>query len=929
MSRVRVRRVSWRLSALVAGVALVATSAPVGAASECGARTSTRTGTSGTWTTYNAPRFPGGGAVSTAAVDPLDGRRWWVTDGVTVLRSLDGGCSWSQTFALPAAPTQTVPASRTTDRIRVLAVPPTRQGHETLLAAVEVNAVVSDDIGSPEAEDSGRRSATLLLGGTGALQALGPLAVPAGRPGPVAVSPVNGKVFATAGGVTQVSKDGGRTWSTASPPPEEVEATPTGPIDAALYRDVVPQVTRIALDPLDPQSMWVRAGGHIYRSSDGGATYSQVLAREERTAYPLLEVTRSARSAPRVVVGEAAAMASELRSLRIADDGKSFASRRTNAAEIGEVTGSVTSSASGPGRTDLVLTTAEASGEGSQVYAFHPVLQRLMSVDEFRIGPMTDAQRTALNGRTAFAFRAPGRLVVWQPPAGGLQLRLPPRKRVKLPEFDVPRDARLKPLSAATRVLAPRRVSIAPGQTVDVPTTLRLASEPTPLDVFFLLDTSGSMNDVIQGLAADFMALSSDLADAGIDAQFGLGDYQDTGGARYRRLVDISPPGETLRRALQSIRTDGGSEPAYTALHQMSTGTGIRKPRSGDPVPPRRGATWRPGSLRVVVHATDEVPSSDEDGATSTEAIDEMVADGTRHVGIEVVRDAARNVADSQLVPDGELNKVMKRLSRGTDALAPDGGIDCDGNGKVDVPSGQPLVCELKPLGGQARLELGGPLQRVLATLVDLQDADVSIGPKDAARDLVAMTVPGPRLVDVKRANVLEGAVRLTCPADLAGSTRTLDLRPQVGVRFGRVTPLTVVCEPLPPGAPRPEPRDAVYVVPPAAVLAAAPVLPPPAPPPAPAPAQAPAQAPAPAGAPAPAVVVQPGVALAVAPADEELQLAYVEQLVDEGFSEQPMTGREQPEVVALRLLAMAVVCGAATAVAVRRRDAVAVRRAD
>ena len=912
-----------RAAAVAAALALVLTAAPVAAGPGCAARTATVSGATGTWTTYTAPTFGRlGSTVVAAAVDPLDGRRWWVTDGIGVLRSLDGGCSWVETFVLPERPSDTVPASRATDRIRTLTVPPTPTGHRMLLAAVEVNALLSDDLGSPEAEDSGRRSATVVLGGSESLQALAPLTVPAGRPGPLVVAPSDGTVFATAGGVVHASSDGGRTWSLASPGAEQLEPSATGAIDLALYSDVVPQVTRLAVDPLSSRSMWVRAGGRIYRSADRGATYTEALPADPDTSYPLLEVSRTRGTQPRVVVGDARTIQSALRSLRIADDGNRFVTRRTTANDLGEVTGSVTSSAAGPCRACLVLTTAEAGGAGSQVYTYLPAADRLVAVDEHRIGPLTDVQRTVLGG-SAYVFRASGRLVVWRPGA----VRAPPPR---LPEFHVPRDAALKPLSDATRVLGPGTVRIGPGQTKDVPLTLRLAPEPTPLDVFFLLDTSGSMNDVIQGLAADFQSVSRELADAGIDAHFGLGDYQDTGGVRYRRLVDISKPGETLRRALQSIRTEGGAEPAYTALHQLSTGSGVVSPRRGQGVPPRRGASWRPGSLRVVVHATDEVPSADPDGATRQAAVDAMVADGTRHIGIEVVRDALRQASDSNAIPDGDLNDILKKLSRDTDALAPDDGIDCDADGDIDVHAGKPLVCELVPVPGRSRLDLGGPLRRVLASLVDVQQADVAVGSAADAQALLAATGPGPRLVDVKRSHVLDSVLRLTCVPELAGSSRTLSLRPQVGVRFGRVTPLTVVCE-APPGAPRQVrppagPVEPGYVVPPAAALALAPVLPPPAPVPPPAPAQAPANAPVTANVPAAAVVAQPGVAVAVAPAEEELQLAYVEQAVDEGLSQMPMTGREQPEVVAVRLLAMAVVCGAATAVALRRRDAVVVR---
>ena len=39
---------------------------------------------------------------------------------------------------------------------------------------------------------------------------------------------------------------------------------------------------------------------------------------------------------------------------------------------------------------------------------------------------------------------------------------------------------------------------------ISVPMELAMSPEPTPLDVFFLLDTSGSMDDVVRGLAVGF-----------------------------------------------------------------------------------------------------------------------------------------------------------------------------------------------------------------------------------------------------------------------------------------------------------------------------------------------------------------------------------------------------------------------------------------
>jgi hypothetical protein len=96
-----------------------------------------------------------------------------------------------------------------------------------------------------------------------------------------------------------------------------------------------------------------------------------------------------------------------------------------------------------------------------------------------------------------------------------------------------------------------------------------------------------------------------------------------------------------------------------------------------------------------------------------------MRQDRARHVGIEVVRDAVRQVSDSAIIPAGELNDILNELSAGTGAVAPVGGVDCDDDGKTDVLDRAALVCELVP--GGAELELAGPLLRVLSSLVDEQ----------------------------------------------------------------------------------------------------------------------------------------------------------------------------------------------------------------
>ncbi|HVE73850.1 MAG TPA: sialidase family protein [Mycobacteriales bacterium] len=915
------------LLAVAAAMAVVIGGAPQGsAAPTCPSQQTKRTGSFGTWTTLKVPAFPIGPVEATAhAVDPVDGRRWWVTNGVVLSRSTDAGCTWKTVFELPETPTADVPASRQTDRIRVLAVPSTREAHENVVAAVEANSVFSNPLGTEG--DATALSGTIILAGTDTLRLLGPLAAPAGPPGPLVIAPSDHRtLYAVAGGRVNVSDDAGQTWRLATPQ-ETVDSGDPPAVGTLPTPQVFPPVTRLAVDPLDPKALWARSDDRIYRSVDGGTTYAPVIDAAGGATFPLLEVTRPPRGVPRVVVGDQRSPTSPLRALRVADDGKTFKTRRTIGADLGLVTGSVTSSASGPARTDLVFTTAEPTGAGSQVYLYFPSLDQVRPVDEFRLGPLRDVQRTRV-GPVAFVFRTSSLLVRWEPQ---LAFAFPPKPPAvpELGEFGSA-DGRVRQLTESSRVVGPEVVRLAKGETREIPLRLELSPEPTPLDVFFLLDTSGSMDDVIDGLARDFEGVSKKLEEAGIDAFFGLGDYQDTGGVRYRRLVDIQPPGDPLRRALNSILTNGGDEPAYTALHQVSTGSGIPAPTEGRAVPRGSGASWRPGSLRVIVHATDEVPSSDASGFTQSQAVFAMQVDETRHVGIAVAprENSPRNIGESNIITNERLIDILRAMSRDTGALAPEGGIDCDGDGRIDIQAEQPLVCELT--SQQNRIDLAPALLQVLSSLVDMQRPNVLVGGAAQTKALAAQLSgpPGVSTVDVKRTNALDYSLRVTCAESLTGQTVPLQLRPAVGARVGRASPLNVVCG----VAPKPSPAPLPPLIPPAAAVLAVPVLPPlPVPPPAPAPVGA--QAAAPAGAPVAVTAVQPGVALGLAPEEEQAQLAYAEQrdLEEAGKlgQELAMVARSPaPDQLALRLAAMGLLCAAATGVAMRRREAVRPRRA-
>ncbi|HUQ40007.1 MAG TPA: hypothetical protein VM030_07605, partial [Acidimicrobiales bacterium] len=423
---------------------------------------------------------------------------------------------------------------------------------------------------------------------------------------------------------------------------------------------------------------------------------------------------------------------------------------------------------------------------------------------------------------------------------------------VEIPPFQPPPPPRPAP---ARITPGDARLRIPPGSEVGIVHRLDLPARPTPLDVFFLVDTSGSQEPSIRGLALGLAQLTRKLAEAGLDAQFGLGEFQDvwadSPGVRYRRRVDIRRPDRVFQYQLERLYTDGGDEPHLTALHQVATGSGfeegdgaeISSPVNGysEAIEPGQGATWRPGSLRVVVMITDETFSDMGTGPTRDETVEALRADGARMVGVEICNleprgsgancvESARAAADSQGQPLAtQLREQLEDISGATDALAPAGGVDCLDNGSVELKEGHPLVCTLPESedGDSGVVKMAGPLTRVLTSLVDLQPVTLSLV-QPAAFDARIAGQGDYSQVDVKRTNQLSFQTALGCRYDQAGSSGRLRFIARVGPQVVGEAIVDATC-------------GDVIVVPTASAPRAAVVQPVSAPPPAPAPVASPA----------------------------------------------------------------------------------------
>jgi hypothetical protein len=242
----------------------------------------------------------------------------------------------------------------------------------------------------------------------------------------------------------------------------------------------------------------------------------------------------------------------------------------------------------------------------------------------------------------------------------------------------------------------------------------------------------------------------------------------------------------------------------------------------------------------VIVHLADtqfatpergdpnkDFPPGTWPGPGFDEATRALAARGVRQLGVALRPSTGDVVSD------------LEAVATATGTVAPDGGVDCDGDGTSDRPPGDPLVC-----------------------LVDADDAhlahiaDVIVGLLQAVRDdrpvelvasgdthVVSAITPGSYpAVDVNRPNVLTFDVTFSCSLADAGRTFPVRLRALVGGKARARAATRVVCG-VPPSivTARPPARpEGVALVPPQP-----PIVPPP-PQAAPAAAQAPALGPAP-----------------------------------------------------------------------------------
>lgn len=844
---VHARRVATALSLLVIATALTW---PGSASAACTAPS--RSG----WSAITTP-------ARTAAFAVLGDGRLVTTDGKTLFESDDYGCTWGQLWRVPDTPSADFPFAG--ERITHVG----RSGPQLHLALSGPHFLTSADGGRTwTASDRGL--------------------VPGGAPSSVAVSPGNPDVIylavrldasddaaslvATQGNSVKTTKvfrsdDAGATWSLVAVP-----FAAYGPRDSGVSTGSAPGIVwDIEVDPLDARSVWAATTAGLFSSADGGESWTAAVGDVAGTGPDVRAVdVRRAPGSPASIIAVEPATGLELRST----NGAAGPWLRRTFPGFKSLWGEEAA--------DPMISIAHGAPEGP-VLAAGPKGAFLDAPGGWTdVSPLTlgtgytgtlvelapdPSSRTRFWGRTrtgttilTYALPPPSSVGTAQ---GGSSRPGGPLAALSTPELSIgelaePRPADLSPAKAV--------VELAPGESAVRRYALVLPPRPTPLDVYFLLDTTGSMSDVIRSLTRGVGAIVTRLRAMGIDVHVGLGQFRtyplpndEALNFPYRRDVDISAPGRAHVDALLAMEGEGRSGANLTALYQAALGAGqdVTPPGpSGADVPSGLGATFRPGAVKVVVHAADDYfrtpdrgnpndtyPPPTWPGPTFEQAIAALQAEDVYQVGAAVGYDTGAT-------PDGFSALIdLRRVAQETSSVAPADGTDCDGDRRPDIAPGAPLVCGIPSDGA------GGLLVPAIVGLLEAvrDEAPVGLGETKDSGAVAEIAPSAYAAVDLKTTNNLEFAVTFECDLDDAGTTRAVGLAATLRSAVVARTRATIICR----GERQPALGDTpVDRLP--AVAAAPPPPPLPPPDPLPPPGQAPVHALAPAAEPAPAPAQAP-----------------------------------------------------------------------
>ena len=159
--------------------------------------------------------------------------------------------------------------------------------------------------------------------------------------------------------------------------------------------------------------------------------------------------------------------------------------------------------------------------------------------------------------------------------------------------------------------------TLAVGGSATITKTVTVTRQATaPVDIFFLVDTTGSMGSTINNVKAGFADIVAALSGVASNVAFGVGEYKDKtyGGDAfdYKQDQSLTTSTSAVQTALNGLSAGGGGdtpEGNLAGLQGAATGAG-----------------WRAGSQRFLVWVGD-APGHDPVGAvTETTATNALLA---------------------------------------------------------------------------------------------------------------------------------------------------------------------------------------------------------------------------------------------------------------------------------------------------------------
>jgi Mg-chelatase subunit ChlD len=193
------------------------------------------------------------------------------------------------------------------------------------------------------------------------------------------------------------------------------------------------------------------------------------------------------------------------------------------------------------------------------------------------------------------------------------------------------------------------------GESVTITKTLTVTKEAgtsSPVDVFFMADSTGSMFGQIAAVKAGAASIMADTAGLG-DVRYAVGEYKDVGDTFVYRLNQGMTADTTLvQNGINLWSASGGGDLPEANMYALETAT-------------ESGATgWRTGSTRIMVWFGDAPGHDPRNGSTEASATAALVAANVNVQAIDV--GAMNSTGQAQRIADATGGNYYVGIEAGT-----------------------------------------------------------------------------------------------------------------------------------------------------------------------------------------------------------------------------------------------------------------------